>query len=56
MFHVPSLLYDLVSESQLEKEGKRLESYNAVRTVYDMTDPAAPIFLVAKMSEGRLYV
>jgi hypothetical protein len=56
VFHVPSLVYDLVSESQLEKEGKRLESYNGVRTVYDMTVPAGPIFLVANMSEGGLYV
>ena len=35
VFYVPSLVYDLISESQLDKEGKYLECHGGVRSICD---------------------
>jgi hypothetical protein len=54
VFHVPSLVYDLISESQLDKEGKYLECVNGVRTMRDSRD--GPVFFRAHMNVGGLYI
>ena len=35
VLHIPELTYDLISETQLENEGKCTFSHSRVRTVYD---------------------
>jgi hypothetical protein len=54
VFHVPSLVYDLISESQLDKEGKYLECHGGVRTMRDSRD--GPVFFRAHMNVGGLYI
>ena len=54
VFHVPSLVYDLISESQLDKEGKYLECHGGVRTMRDSRD--GPVFFRAHMNTGGLYI
>ena len=48
------IVYDFISESQLNKEGKYLECRGGVRTMCDSRD--GPVFLRAHMNVGGLYV
>ena len=59
VLHVPSLVYDLISESELDKEGKWSVCGNGVRTFYNRAANGqadfASVFLVAKLSDDNLY-
>ena len=59
VLHVPSLVYDLVSESSLDKYGRKLcITDEGVKTFYNKTSDgkASSIFMVAKLSASDLYI
>ena len=59
VLHVPSLVYDLVSESCLDKYGQKLcITDEGVKTFYNKTEDGKPssIFLVAQLNENNLYI
>ena len=57
VLHVPSLVLCLVSEPQLDNEGKICITFNGVKSFYDdMSQSTASLFLVATLSPKGLYV
>jgi hypothetical protein len=57
VLHVPSLVLCLVSEPQLDSEGKICITFNGVKSFYnDMSQSTASLFLVANLSPKGLYV
>ena len=60
VLHVPSLVYDLVSESCLDREGKWSITGDSVKTFYERTADGQPdyasVFLVARLSNTDMYI
>ena len=60
VLHVPSLVHDLMSESELDAAGMWCITANGVKTYYDPSISGKPdqasIFMVARLDDSRLYV
>ena len=60
VLHVPSLVYNLMSEPALDKEGKWIIAGNGIRTFYNRTAGGqadlASVFIVANLTERNLYI
>ena len=60
VLHVPSLVYDLVSEPSLDKEGKWCVTGDGVKMFYDRNKCGQPnfasVFLVARLNHTDMYI
>ena len=60
VLHVPSLVYDLVSESCLDRDGKWCITGDGVKTFYERTPGGRPdyaaVFLVARLCHTDMYI